>query len=63
MTEQELDAKLDAFFKKKSVIKFRDTVMRGYAMYLNIRHPRIKHGYVDHPLMGPTLVQVPRKKN
>lgn len=61
MTEQELDAKLNAFFKNKKVIKFRDTVMKGYAMYLNIRHPSIKHAYANHPLLGGILIKVPRK--
>lgn len=60
MTEQEFDAKLDAFFKKKSVIKFRDTMWKAYAMYLNVRHPSIKHGYGCHPLLGPMLIKVPR---
>ena len=62
MTEQELDAKLDAFFKNKKVIKFRDTMMKGYAMYLNIRHPSIKHAYGNHLVLGPMLIKVPRNK-
>jgi hypothetical protein len=61
MTEQEMQQKIDKFFNNETVIKVRDKIMKGYVMYLNIRHPSIKHGYSNHSLLGPMIVKIPRK--
>ena len=61
MTEQDMQKKIDELFNNKTVIKVRNKIMKGYVMYLNIRHPSIKHAFGVHPLLGPMIIKVPRK--